>query len=79
MSHQTAPTVIMPAPIRVIKAGYGYEICPACSGYGCHVCKGMGEVPISVWPACPSVRKQPPTKGAVGHRALPKIAAEGKR
>lgn len=43
----------MPPPIRVIKAGYGYQICQAidpltgkaCNGYGCSKCHGMGETP----------------------------------
>ena len=43
-----APTVVMPPPIRVVAAGFGYQICAACTGNGCHACKGMGEVPAAV-------------------------------
>jgi len=35
----------MPNIIRVQIAGHGYQICPSCTGLGCHKCHGMGEVP----------------------------------
>lgn len=35
----------MPPPIRVRVASHGWEICAACTGYGCHKCHGMGEHP----------------------------------